>query len=120
MIILYLQRGKAMKEIVKYARMLDIYGGILTEKQYDMLEAYYCNDLTMEEIAENNNVSKQAVHYAIKNAEEKIMKLEEQLQIMKKYDALECELESLKSRVDTGKASAEETSEALDKILREL
>lgn len=109
-----------MKDIVGYARMLDIYGGILTEKQYDILESYYCRDLTLEEIAENHAVSRQAVHYAMKNAEEKIQKLESQLHIMEKYDMLEKKLTEVRASAESDEGSSENTVQMLTKIINEL
>lgn len=112
--------GTAMKDIVKYARMLDLYGGILTEKQYDMLDSYYCRDLTLEEIAENHAVSRQAVHYAVRNAEEKIQKLESQLRIMEKYDMLEERLIRVRDAAQSEKCDAKSISEMLSQIINEL
>ncbi len=91
-----------MKDIVRYAEMLDLYGGILTEKQFEMLDSYYCRDLTLEEIAENNGVSKQAVHFAIKNAQAKITRLEKQLGILAKHDVLEEMLSEAKDAIRRG------------------
>lgn len=109
-----------MKDIVKYARMLDLYGGILTEKQYGMLDSYYCSDLTMEEIAQNYEISKQAVHYAIKNAEEKIQKLESQLHILEKYDMLEKQLADVRDKALTDECSTDTVAAMLTEIIDEL
>lgn len=112
--------GCGMKDIVGYARMLDIYGGILTEKQYDILESYYCRDLTLEEIAENHSVSRQAVHYAVKNAEEKIQKLEAQLHIMEKYDTIEKRLTEIRDSATAGRDDMESIVQMLSKLINEL
>lgn len=109
-----------MKDIVRYARMLDIYGGILTEKQYDILDSYYCRDLTLEEIAQNHAVSRQAVHYAVKNAEEKIQKLESQLHIMEKYDMLEKKLTEIRDSAASGKSDIHCMADMLSRIINEL
>ncbi len=109
-----------MKDIVYYARLLDTYGGILTEKQYDMLDSYYCNDLTLDEIAQNHCISKQAVHYAIKNAEDKIEKLESQLHILEKYDMLEKKLSALKSNASSKTVDLDSMVKILDEIINDL
>ena len=109
-----------MKDIIKYARMLDLYGGILTEKQYDILDSYYCRDLTLEEIAENHAVSRQAVHYAMKNAADKIQKLESQLHIMEKYDLIEERLIAVKKAAESDKYDAKSIAEMLSRIINEL
>ena len=44
---------------VYYSELLEIYGGLLTEKHRDVAEAYYSLDLSLGEIAEENGVSRQ-------------------------------------------------------------
>ena len=53
-----------MEEKVKISMLLEIYGKLLTEKQSQMLEDYYNHDLSLSEIAENQDITRQAVeHY---------------------------------------------------------
>ena len=73
-----------MEEKVKISILLEIYGKILTEKQLDILTDYYNNDLSLSEIAENNNITRQAVRDIIKKGENKLFELEEKLLIMEK------------------------------------
>ncbi len=109
-----------MKDVVKYARMLDLYGGLLTEKQYDILEEYFSMDLTMEEIAENHGISKQAVHYAVKNAEEKILSLEGNLKLVAKYDILEGKITNVRDNALSGKFGTAEIADMLTEIINGL
>lgn len=55
--------------------LYDIYGELLTSKQQDYFEDYYFNNLTLAEMSENYNVSRNAVHKQIKEAEEKLIKI---------------------------------------------
>ncbi len=73
-----------MEEKVKISMLLEIYGKLLTEKQYQMLEDYYNHDLSLSEIAENQNITRQAVRDNIKKGENKLFELEEKLSIMKR------------------------------------
>ena len=43
-------------------RLIDLYGGLLTDHQRNILELYYCCDLSLSEIAEQEEVSRNAVH----------------------------------------------------------
>lgn len=54
--------------------LFDYYGVLFTEKQQEYFKDYYFENLTFQEIADNNNVSKNAVHKIIK---EMIVKLED-------------------------------------------
>ena len=64
--------------------LLQIYGAMLTEKQYGLLDDYYNNDLSLSEIAENYDITRQAVRDIIKKGENKLFEFEEKLGIMKK------------------------------------
>ena len=73
-----------MEKNVKISMLCSIYGKLLTEKQLAILEDYYDNDLSLSEIAENQNITRQAVRDIIKKGETKLFELEEKLEIMKR------------------------------------
>ena len=73
-----------MDEKIKISILCDLYGKLLTEKQFEFLNDYYNNDLSLSEIAENNNITRQAVRDIIKKGENKLLKLEEKLLFMEK------------------------------------
>ena len=47
-----------MAKDLKFAALLDIYGGVLTDKQRDVLDLYYNEDLSLSEIAANDEISR--------------------------------------------------------------
>lgn len=55
-----------MEKNVKISMLCQIYGKMLTDKQYEIINDYYNNDLSLSEIAENNNITRQAVRDIIK------------------------------------------------------
>ena len=55
-----------MEKTVQISILLETYGKLLTEKQYQMLDDYYNNDLSLSEIAENANITRQAVRDNLK------------------------------------------------------
>ena len=71
-----------MDKNIKMSILCQIYGKLLTEKQYQVLDDYYNNDLSLSEIAENLNITRQAVRDNIKKGENKLFELEEKLSIM--------------------------------------
>lgn len=73
-----------MENNVKISILLDIYGKLLTEKQYKLLDDYYNNDLSLSEIAENENITRQAVRDNLKKGENNLFEYEEKLGLMKK------------------------------------
>ena len=73
-----------MEKKVEVSILCQIYGKLLTKKQYEFIDDYYNNDLSLSEIAENNNITRQAVRDIIKKGESKLFEYEEKLLIMKK------------------------------------
>lgn len=77
-----------MSKNMDMAILLDVYGGMLTEKQSDTLGLYYNEDLSLTEIAENTGITRQGVHKCIRNAEEYLLQLEETLGFARHYKQL--------------------------------
>lgn len=73
-----------MEKNIKMSILLDIYGKLLTEKQYNLLNDYYNNDFSQSEIAENIEITRQAVRDNLKKGENNLLEYEEKLKIMEK------------------------------------
>ena len=61
--------------------LYDYYRELFNEKQQEYFEDYYFNNLSLQEISENVNVSRNAIHKAIKSMEEKLQYYEEKLSL---------------------------------------
>ena len=68
-----------MEKKVEVSVLWQIYGKLLTEKQYQFIDYYYNQDLSLSEIAENENITRQAVRDIIKKGERKLFEYEEKL-----------------------------------------
>ena len=77
-----------MDKVVYLNALYDCYKNLFTEKQQDYFEMYYWENLSLGEIADNNNVSRNAIHNQLKIMEEKLIELEEQLKINEKKEKL--------------------------------
>ena len=89
-----------MEKNVKISILLDIYGKMLTEKQYSLLDDYYNNDLSLSEIAENENITRQAVRDNLKKGENNLFEYEEKLGFMKKTIEQEEKVENIISEIE--------------------
>lgn len=77
-----------MLEKVDWMNMLfDFYGVLLTERQKDFMNLYYCQNLSLGEIAAEFNVTRQAVYDTLKRAEQILSQYEEKLGLVKKTTA---------------------------------
>ena len=47
---------------IYYVELFDYYGDLFTDKQKEYFIDYYFNNLTLQEIAENNNISKSDIN----------------------------------------------------------
>jgi predicted DNA-binding protein YlxM (UPF0122 family) len=65
--------------------LYDFYQRLLTDKQRMYMELYYHDDLSLSEIAEQYQVSRQAIFENVKRAEQLLAEYEEQLQLLSKY-----------------------------------
>jgi len=68
-----------MKDVVRRAYLLDFYGPLLTEKQRNVYEWYYQQDLSLGEISEVANVSRNAVHDLVSRTNDKLERFEKAL-----------------------------------------
>ena len=65
-----------MEKMIYLNCLFDLYGNLLTEKQQLYFKDYYFDNLTLEEISENDAVSKNAVSKHLKAAKKLLEKLE--------------------------------------------
>ncbi|MBQ9071734.1 MAG: hypothetical protein IJY25_01065 [Bacilli bacterium] len=66
---------------IYYVELFDYYGELFTDKQKEYFMDYYFNNLTLQEIADNNKVSKNAVHKNIKDIVQKLDYYESKLNL---------------------------------------
>ena len=75
--------------------LYDFYGELLNDKQKECFEDYYFNNLSLGEISENENVSRNAIHKSIKSIENKLYFYEEKLKLYQKSQELNTLVDTL-------------------------
>ena len=107
-----------MENNVKISILLEIYGNLLTEKQRALLENYYNNDLSLSEIAENEQITRQAVRDNLKKGENKLFEYEEKLGIMRKTKEQEEQIAKVLSEIN--KIESKMTDKQIAKVLEDV
>lgn len=111
-----------LENSIEISILLEIYGKLLTQKQYDLLNDYYNNDLSLAEIAENENITRQAVRDNLKKGERKLFNFEEKLGIMKKNKMQEEQIAIILSEINnlTENSTDNEIANVLEDVKNKL
>ncbi len=82
------------------SRYNDFYGTLLTKHQCEMIKLYYDCDISLFEIAEQYNVSRQAVRDTIKRAENLLVEYESKLGLSKKFAEISDIVQKIENSID--------------------
>lgn len=111
-----------MEKNVEISMLNQFYGKLLTPKQYEIIDDYYNNDLSLSEIAENNHITRQAVRDILKKGEKKLFEYEEKLMFMKRMLNQEKKIEKVLAELTKIQKndSDKEIANVLESIKKEL
>lgn len=105
--------------------LLDFYGDVLTDKQRDVMEQYYNDDLSLSEIADNFGITRQGVRDAIKRGEGTVLELEDKVGFARRYRAVQEGIDALEQLArdinfynNNSYAMNEDVHRAADEMLR--
>ncbi len=87
-----------MEKIVEQGLLYDYYGELLTEHQKKIYEDVVYNNLSLNEIAEDEGISKQGVHDLVKRCDKTLSEYEDKLKLIergKKASAILDELDKM-------------------------
>ncbi|WP_396334464.1 putative DNA-binding protein [Alkalihalobacillus sp. MEB130] len=95
--------------------LYDFYQSLLTQKQRKYMSLYYLDDFSLGEIAEEFEVSRQAVYDNIKRTEAMLEDYEKKLMLLSKFEERSELLTQMKSAVEKN-ATPEELMSLLDSL----
>ncbi len=84
-----------MPKNLELSYLIDFYGDVLTDKQREVMEQYYNDDLSLAEIAENFHITRQGVRDSIKRGEGILLDLEEKVGFAGRYREMQAGLARL-------------------------
>ena len=68
-----------MAKNLEFVLLLDCYGELLTERQREIAELYYNEDFSLSEIAQMQNITRQAVSDSLRHSEQVLSQTEQKL-----------------------------------------
>ena len=71
---------------IRFGSLYEMYGSLLTKKQQRCLELYFYEDYSLAEIADEMQVSRQAVHDLLKRVEQALEQYEKMLGFLKRTE----------------------------------
>lgn len=80
---------------MRLSKLFAMYGGLLTEKQFQCLSFYFDDDLSLSEIADEMEVSRQAVYDLLKRVEQTLEKYESKLGLLAQKEDQERKLQQI-------------------------
>ncbi|SDK44343.1 YlxM family DNA-binding protein [Natronincola ferrireducens] len=86
---------------IEISMLYDFYSQLLTEKQRDIIDLYYNQDLSLGEIAQEFNISRQAVYDTIKRTEKILYDYEEKLKLLQLFRSKMINIENIQQKVLT-------------------
>ncbi|WLR53461.1 putative DNA-binding protein [Mesobacillus subterraneus] len=95
--------------------LYDFYQALLTPKQSSYMALYYLDDYSLGEIAEEYDVSRQAVYDNIKRTEAMLEEYEEKLSLFEKFQKRNKLISKMKELIDNG-----ENNQDLNEMIAEL
>ena len=100
---------------VELSALYEIYGNSLTDKQRQIIDFCVLQDLSFGEVSDLLNISRQAVKYTLDNAVQSMLKLENKLNILAKFQNIKQQLTILLK-----KTKDSSLKQGINKILEEL
>lgn len=89
-----------MEDRVKISILMDYYKELLTEKQKDIMELYFNQDLSLAEISELTNTSRQAIYDIIKRCNKLLHDYEDKLRLLEKSNVVKKNKELLMYKIN--------------------
>lgn len=96
--------------------LFDFYQSLLTEKQKSYMSLYYLDDYSLGEIAEEYDISRQAVYDNIKRTETMLEEYENKLMLFQKFQERSAWIAKMKAAAEQGQISKEIVLPALEQL----
>jgi len=86
-----------IEELNNYTQLFDVYGKLLSKKQYEVMDKFLNLDLAEIELAQLQGESRQSIHDAISKAKKQLLDFEEKCGVVKNNKAVKKNLEKARA-----------------------
>ena len=90
-----------MQKRLKVGWLMDFYGPLLTQHRQKLLRLYCDEDMSLAEIAEQEGISRQAVHDALRRGEKQLDEYERVLGLMERYRIMQAEVNTCRKMLES-------------------
>lgn len=88
-------KGGAMDKIIERGLLFDFYGELLTSHQQKIYSEAVFNDLSLQELSDEEGISRQGIHDLIKRCDKQLMQYEEKLGLVSKFQSIRKEVDGI-------------------------
>ncbi|MCY6372387.1 putative DNA-binding protein [Clostridium ganghwense] len=103
-----------MEDRIRTSILLDYYKELLTEKQKDIMELYFNQDLSLAEISELTNTSRQAIYDIIKRGNKILSEYEDKLKLIEKNNNIKKKKEVIIKKINRLQEKSEDKQIEVD------
>ena len=107
-------------EIARQSLLFDFYGQLLPRRQRQVMELYTEENLSLQEIAEQFEISRQGVHDALRKAQKALTGYEESLGLVDRFLASEEAVDTIDARISEMEQAVTQGSLSQEEILQRL
>lgn len=105
-----------IREYIEITKIYDLYRTLLTDKQREVFELYYMENLSLQEIADESNVSKASVHNLLNRTKANLLEYEYKLKLLEKSNEREDLVDEIKTILKKEKIKNERLDALIEKI----
>ncbi len=105
-----------IEEYVELTMLFDLYGKLLSKKQYEVMDKYLNLNLSESELAGLGSESRQSIHDAVVKAKKQLFEFEEMCHFLSKKQSYLKSVEQLKKYLSLNDNDLEKINETIDYI----
>ena len=100
--------------------LLDFYGELLSERQREIMDYYYGEDLSLSEVSALTDITRQGVRDALRRSEKLLLETEEKLGLVARFSSQREDLSYIVTRLEEISAKGEPVEDIIQRAKKML